>query len=515
MAASINVLWGFCMVVLLMLVLCMGKPSRQNAMMLPLPPGPPGEPILGHLRIIPKHSPQHAYIRWSKEYQSDILSFKILGQPIVVLNSARAATELLDKKGANYSDRPRFVLFEVMGWHKTLTFLPYGPDFRLHRRILQKSFLNSNITQYRPLQEEEMAVMLRGITEKPGDWEKILRRFATAVVLGIGFGIRIRHDSDPLVQAAADASYVLSHSGAPAGTPVDYFPTLRFLPSMFHDRSLRFANEWRWAIRNLHDKPFDAVISATHQSPSLVRTMLQHMSGCEKNDTDAPEVTFEDIKGAAGAVFAAGQDTTWSTLTVFVLNMVLHPEIQSNGQHLLDEVVGRSRLPTFEDRPKLRYVDYIVQEMLRWCPVSPVGITHRSTEDDVFEGYRIPAGSYVLANARAMTHDDTVYTSPEVFDPDRYIPVCEGGRGEPFPVGQFGFGRRICVGKHLAEASLWIVVASFLSTMTISKAKNDQGMEIIPEVEFTDGLTCHPRSFPCAIAPRDEESRHLLQNIPN
>lgn len=476
----------------------------------PLPPGPPGEPILGHLRILPTDNPEYAYMQWSKDYSSDILSFNVLGQPVVVLNSVRAAVDLLDKRGANYCDRPRFVLFEVMGWGKTLTFLRWGPAFRMHRRILQKGFQKSNIVQYRPLQERETTVMLKGIVEKPAQWEMVMRRFATAVVLGIGFGIRIDSDNDPFIQIAEDASYALGHGGAPAGTPVDFFPFLKSLPSWFHDRSLKFARDWKWAIRNIHDKPYEAVIASDERAQSLIQTLLdQRQDQMEKGE--APELSVDDIKGAAGAVYAAGQDTTWSTLIVFVLNMILHPEVQTKAQQTLDEVVGRDRLPTFEDRPKLRYIDYIVQETLRWCPVSPVGVPHRSLKDDVYDGYFIPAGSFIYANARAMTRDERVYADADNFDPERYVPAEEGGRGEPLPNGQFGFGRRVCVGKHLAEASVWIVVAALLSTMNIEKQTDAQGKEIEPEVELTNGLTSHPKKFPCRLVPRDERSLHVLQ----
>jgi cytochrome P450 len=41
-----------------------------------------------------------------------------------------------------------------------------------------------------------------------------------------------------------------------------------------------------------------------------------------------------------------------------------------------------------------------------------------------------------------MTLDPEVYSDAENFDPDRYIPKDQGGRSEPFPVGNFGFGRR-------------------------------------------------------------------------
>jgi cytochrome P450 len=53
-----------------------------------------------------------------------------------------------------------------------------------------------------------------------------------------------------------------------------------------------------------------------------------------------------------------------------------------------------------------------------------------------------PYRSFVYANARAMTHDENTYKNPDEFNPDRYSPKTEGGAGEPYPKGQFGFGRR-------------------------------------------------------------------------
>ncbi|UNI24025.1 hypothetical protein JDV02_009805 [Purpureocillium takamizusanense] len=477
----------------------------------PLPPGPPGEPVLGHLRVVPAYGPEYAYMRWSREYGSDVLFLRVLGQPVVVLNSVRAAVDLLDKRGANYCDRPRFVLFEVMGWRKTLTFLPHGPDFRIHRRILQRSFQKGSIVQYQPLQCRETAIMLNGFLERgPAGWDQALRRFATAVVLGIGFGITVDSDDDPFIQVASDASYALGHGGAPAGTPVDFFPFLRWLPRFLHDRSLRFASDWGWAIRNLHDRPFEAVLATRDRKPSLMEEMLDQREG-QLARGETPELTHDDIKGAAGAVFAAGQDTTWATLLVVILNMVLRPEVQDKARRQLDDVVGRDRLPSFADRPRLTYIDYIVQEALRWCPVSPIGVPHRSLDDDVYNGYWIPAGSFVYANARAMTHDPDTYSEPDVFNPDRFVPADQGGLGEPLPSGQFGFGRRVCIGKHLAEASIWIVVASILSTMRIERERDEHGNEIEPEVELTQGLTSHPKLFPCRIVPRDERAVALVR----
>jgi cytochrome P450 len=101
----------------------------------------------------------------------------------------------------------------------------------------------------------------------------------------------------------------------------------------------------------------------------------------------------------------------------------------------------------------------------------------------------IPKGSFIYANARAMTHDESIYKDPDTFNPDRYISKTEGGAEEPYPVGNFGFGRRICPGRHLAEANVWIVVVTMLATLNIQKAVGEDGEEIIPEVVLTNGLT--------------------------
>ena len=78
--------------------------------------------------------------------------------------------------------------------------------------------------------------------------------------------------------------------------------------------------------------------------------------------------------------------------------MVVSPEAQRKAQKELDEVVGPTRLPDFEDRPNLPYINALCKEVMRWHPVIPL-VAHRVTQDDVFEGYLIPKGSHVLGNA--------------------------------------------------------------------------------------------------------------------
>ena len=78
--------------------------------------------------------------------------------------------------------------------------------------------------------------------------------------------------------------------------------------------------------------------------------------------------------------------------------MVLHPDEQKKAQAELDRVVGTDRLPEFSDEDSLPYICALIKELLRWRSVVPLGIPHRSVEEDQYRGYRIPKGSIVIAN---------------------------------------------------------------------------------------------------------------------
>jgi cytochrome P450 len=53
--------------------------------------------------------------------------------------------------------------------------------------------------------------------------------------------------------------------------------------------------------------------------------------------------------------------------------MALHPDVQRKAQAQIDEVVGTSRLPEFEDVQSLPYIVGLVKELLRWQPITPLG----------------------------------------------------------------------------------------------------------------------------------------------
>jgi cytochrome P450 len=100
---------------------------------------------------------------------------------------------------------------------------------------------------------------------------------------------------------------------------------------------------------------------------------------------------------SGGAVYEAASDTTASTLVGFLQAMVLFPEAQRKAQEEIDRVCG-DRMPELEDEPNMQYVRGTVKESLRWMPTAVLGMPHAVTEDDEYNGYRIPKGATVILN---------------------------------------------------------------------------------------------------------------------
>ena len=57
-----------------------------------------------------------------------------------------------------------------------------------------------------------------------------------------------------------------------------------------------------------------------------------------------------------------------------MLAMILHPEAQKRAQEEIDRVVGRHRLPSFQDEEHLPYIRVLVKETMRWRGVAPLGM---------------------------------------------------------------------------------------------------------------------------------------------
>jgi hypothetical protein len=64
---------------------------------------------------------------------------------------------------------------------------------------------------------------------------------------------------------------------------------------------------------------------------------------------------------------------TVSAILSFFLAMTLYPQVQKRAQDELDTLLAPGLMPTFEDRPRLPYIEAVTREVMRWHPVAPEG----------------------------------------------------------------------------------------------------------------------------------------------
>ncbi|OBZ67814.1 O-methylsterigmatocystin oxidoreductase [Grifola frondosa] len=239
-------------------------------------------------------------------------------------------------------------------------------------------------------------------------------------------------------------------------------------------------------------------------SPSIAHELFEKKPLLEGD----PALQEEDVaKNAVGVAWSRHYILCYAMV---LLAMLSHPEVQRKAQAELDAVVGPDRLPDFGDRDSLPYVNAIALECFRWQPVAPLGIPHRSMADDVYNGYSIPGGSMIIPNIWAFTRNGHV-RDPEHFNPDRFI---KDGRFDPNVKDPrtliFGFGRRICPGRHLADASLFINVASVLHVYNIGPPLDANGEPIQLEPTATTGFLSYPAPFKCTIKPQSAAARNMV-----
>ncbi|KAH9925581.1 cytochrome P450, partial [Fomitopsis serialis] len=136
-----------------------------------LPPGPRPFPILGNIPQMTLKFPEKRFAQWRKKY-GDIIFLRMFNTPVLVINSAAAARDLLDKRSAIYSDRPYSVMMiDLLGWEHDFVLTPYNEEFRKHRRWMHKPFFSKScLAAVADMQRREAIALLMGLLNDPEDF---------------------------------------------------------------------------------------------------------------------------------------------------------------------------------------------------------------------------------------------------------------------------------------------------------------------------------------------------------
>ncbi|KAF7790453.1 hypothetical protein EIP86_001408 [Pleurotus ostreatoroseus] len=197
-------------------------------------------------------------------------------------------------------------------------------------------------------------------------------------------------------------------------------------------------------------------------------------------------------------------------MELFLIALIRFPDAARKAREEVDKVVGRDRLPRFDDMDCLPYVRAFIKEVQRWRPVVPSAVPHCVSRDDDYEQYRIPKGTIIFGNLYTMMQDSELFPDPEAFRPERFLEATDPRLME-FTL-PFGFGRRLCPGMHVALQSLFILVTRVLWAFEVSPKRDASGQEILPDPDAftTTGLSRIPVYFEFNLRPRSADVEKMI-----
>ncbi|KAF5338850.1 hypothetical protein D9758_015574 [Tetrapyrgos nigripes] len=483
---------------------------------LPLPPGPKKLPLIGNLLDMPRTFEWERYDEMCRVLGTDILHLNVAGTSIVVMNSAEAVEDLLDKHSVIHSNRPRLVMVnELMGWNYSFALIDYGDEWRAQRKLFQQEFTPVASERYQPVQTQVSHQFLKKLLDDPENFVLHIRHLAASTILGIAYGLDVQPVNDPYVEAAENALESLGLGIAPGAFLVETIPALKYVPEWVPGAGFkRKAREWAKYSKIMREMPFNAAkekIENGTAKPSFTSYSLESLESMK--DGLGKKEKERLVQSTAATMYTGATDSTVSVISTFFLAMLANPEAQRIAQEQIDSVIPAGELPKFSDMDRLPYVSAIVKECLRWKNVTPLGIPHASVAEDVYRGYRIPKGSIMIPNIWGILHDEKTYPEPHSFKPERFI----GKDGKINPTVKdpdsalFGFGRRICPGRHMGYSSIWIAVASLLATFRFEKPLDANGNVIEPTYEYISSLACVPAPFKVAIRPRNKQAEETIR----
>ncbi|KZV85576.1 cytochrome P450 [Exidia glandulosa HHB12029] len=445
---------------------------------------------------MPKQRPWVGFADMAEQY-GPVISLSVLGKRIIVLNSVETLVDGLGKR--ELAGRPHLVVAgELMDFNRTMVLVPDGPEHKAHRRLSHIALNPSAVQAFTKIQTESIRRCIERLATTP-DYDKEIRVAVARSIVEMVYGIKIEGIDDPFVVCADTVFEALGDALVPGRYLADVIPMLKLIPSWFPGAHFkREAAQVRKELDTMCDFPFSLVKEAMASGTAPYSFVSSLLDGVKSGSIQG--VPEEFISNVAGTLYGGGVDTTYSTILTFLLAASINPRVQAKAQEEIDRVIGKERLPVFEDRASLPYVRAVVQEAMRFYPTAPVGVARLATKDTVIGGYFVPKDSVVIPNAWAVSRDPGSSGLPaDEFHPERFF----NASPPPDPsVYAFGVGRRSCVGQTVGENFVFIMIASLLASYTILPAQDEEGRDIKPKLAWLDTTLTRPEPFGCRFVPR-------------
>ncbi|XP_062959475.1 cytochrome P450 2C20-like isoform X2 [Cynocephalus volans] len=410
---------------------------RQSSVRGKLPPGPTPLPIIGNTLQLDVKDIRKSFSHFSKIY-GPVFTMYFGMKPVLVLYGYKAVKEALIDMGEEFSGRG---LSPVVG------------------RITEG----------------------HGIVFSNGKRWKEIRRFSVTTLRS--FGKNNRSIEDRIQEEAQCLVEELRKTNA---SPCDPTFILGCAPCNVIC-SIIFRNRFDYKDQNF--------LTLMEKFNENLR-MLNSPCAQEKHNQHS-EFTMEELLGIATDLFAAGTETTSTTMRYGLLLLLKYPEVTAKVQEEIERVIGRHRRPCMQDRNHMPYTDAVIHEIQRYIDLTPNVLPHVVTCDIKFRNYLIPKGMTVLTSLTSVLHDDKEFPNPKTFDPGHFLDENGNFKKSDYFM-PFSAGKRICLGEGLARMELFLFLTTILQNFNLKSLVDPKDLNITADVS---GLMCLPPSYQVCFIP--------------
>ncbi|EPS66962.1 hypothetical protein M569_07814, partial [Genlisea aurea] len=424
-----------------------------------LPPGPAPWPVVGNLFQLGSN-PHQSLAKLAKIY-GPLFGLRFGQIYTVVISSPDLAREVLQKHDQALSGRMSVEATRSFDHEKmSIGFLPAGDLWRNLRKLLKEQMMTSpRLEASRPLREARLKKLLEYLNKSCDEGSSVdITDAAFVTTMNLMWTTffsseLMQFDSGGSGEFRETIKGITNVFGAP--NLADYFPILGPLDPQGIRRKARFhMGKLLDLFGNIID---ERLRERSSQQSSKKQDLLEVL--LDLRESSAYQLTNNDIRHLFLDLFVGGSATTAMSIEWTMTELLRSPSILKRTQ---DEMRNLKDQIQESDLPKLPYLQALIKEVFRYHPAGPLLIPHRSESNVEIKGCTIPQHTQIMINIWAMGRDETIWSNPDVFDPERFIDKKIDFKGRDFELIPFSAGRRICPGIPLAITMFPMAVVTFI-----------------------------------------------------
>ncbi|XP_061162694.1 cytochrome P450 2F5-like [Saccostrea echinata] len=464
------------------------------------PPGPISFPFIGNLDFFKSKS--HIRVANLRELYGDIFSIKAGKWNIVVVCSQEGILEGLTDPDNNFDGRPNFTVFHNLFMGNRQRGISTA-DFDLKTQIKRDFVINSLNSHWNPhpdrghlsysvekiVVKETLSLMCFFLNEEGAFDPAECFKFAHLHIMMTLLFEDTYDADDPITHEIYDS--LEDRKEAMKIQLYNYFPFLK----PFFKQQIRQVEERASLLTK-----FQRILLNQHKdsyNPNDLRDFVDQLLIFIEAGEDRELLDSDDMDCILLELAGGGFSSVPALLTWLMGYMAAFPDVQTQMQKEMDQVVGRKRFPTLVDQPFLPYTMAIILEVQRIVTLFPFLHPHRAVKNCLFQGYNIPKNTIMMFSVWSLHHDKKLWKNPSKFNPLRFLDS-SGGLHIPEFFIPFGLGDRRCPGESLVDVEVFIFFTHIMHQLYVRPEGTTHNLE------STYQQAVQPKPFKVKIISREE-----------